>query len=97
MQSWGIPADRISEISKDPVPGNLYYEIAQRQERIAKAPETILYSTVHLPETDNLYYKDHNLYNFDAKIVDVFANVLDGGKRNILIVDKSAIYPTSGG
>jgi alanyl-tRNA synthetase len=97
MQSWGIPADRISEISKDPVPGNLYYEIAQRQERIAKAPETILYSTVHLPETDNLYYKDHNLYNFDANIVDVFANVLDGGKRNILIVDKSAIYPTSGG
>lgn len=30
MQSWGIPADRISEISKLPVPGDLYYEIAQR-------------------------------------------------------------------
>jgi alanyl-tRNA synthetase len=28
MQSWGIPADRISELSKEPVPGNLYYEIA---------------------------------------------------------------------
>ena len=66
MQSWGIPADRISEISKDPVPGNLYYEIAQRQERVAKATEAILYSTVHLPETDNLYYKDHNMMHFDA-------------------------------
>lgn len=66
MQSWGIPADRISEISGLPVPGNLYYEIAQRQERIAKAPETILYSTVHLPETKNLYYDDHNMYSFDA-------------------------------
>jgi alanyl-tRNA synthetase len=97
MQSWGIPADSIAEISKQAIPGNLYYEIAQRQERIAKAPETILYSTVHLPETDNLYYKDHNLMHFDAKIVDVFANVLDGGKRNIMILDQSAIYPTSGG
>jgi hypothetical protein len=30
MQSWGIPADSIAEISKQPIPGNLYYEIAQR-------------------------------------------------------------------
>ena len=97
MQSWGIPADSIAEISKQAIPGNLYYEIAQRQERIAKAPETILYSTVHLPETDNLYYKDHNLMHFEGKIVDVFANVLDGGKRNIMILNQSAIYPTSGG
>ena len=28
MQSWGIPADSIYEISKQPIPGNLYYEIA---------------------------------------------------------------------
>jgi alanyl-tRNA synthetase len=28
MQSWGIPADRISVISGLPIPGNLYYEIA---------------------------------------------------------------------
>lgn len=64
---------------------------------MAKAPENILYSTVHLPETDNLYYKDHNLMSFDAKVVDVFANVLDHNKRNLLILDRSAIYPTSGG
>ena len=30
MQSWGIPADKIAELSKEPVPGNLYYEIATR-------------------------------------------------------------------
>ena len=77
MQSWGIPADRISVISGLPIPGNLYYEIAQRQERVAVASETILYSTAHLPETDNLDYQDHNLFNFDATVVDVFANVLD--------------------
>ena len=97
MQSWGIPADRISQISGVAVPGNLYYEIAQRQERIAKAPESILYSTVHLPETDNLYYKDQSLFDFDAKVVDVFSNLLDHNKNNILILDRSAIYPTSGG
>jgi alanyl-tRNA synthetase len=80
------------------VPGNLYYEIAQRQERIAKAPELILYNTLHLPETMNLYYLDHHQYDFDAKIVTVFQNLLDkSNKRNILILDRSAIYPTSGG
>ena len=61
MQSKGIPADKVSDYSKLPVPGNLYYEIALRQERVAKAPEQILYQTNHLPETENLYYKDHNL------------------------------------
>lgn len=30
MTSWGIPADKIAEISKTPIPGNLYYEIATR-------------------------------------------------------------------
>lgn len=31
MQSWGIPADAIADISKTPIPGNLYLEIANRQ------------------------------------------------------------------
>ena len=97
MQSWGIPADKISEISGIPVPGNLYYEIAIRIEKMAKPPEVILYSTAHLPETDNLYYKDHNLFDFEAQIVDVFTNVVEENKRNILILDRSAVYPTSGG
>jgi len=37
------------------------------------------------------------MYNFEAQVVDVFSNVLDKNKRNILIVDRSAVYPTSGG
>lgn len=52
---------------------------------------------MHLPETKNLYYDDHLMYEFDAKVIDVFTNVLDHNKRNILILDRSAIYPTSGG
>jgi len=97
MQSHGIPADKISEIVKAPIPGNLYYEIAIRQERVAKAAEVILYNTSHLPETDNIYYKDQTVMNFDAKICAIFQNVLQKNIPNIVILDKSAIYPTSGG
>lgn len=97
MQSHGIPADKISEIVKAPIPMNLYYEISQRQERTAKATELILYNTTHLPETDNMYYKDHSMMQFDATIVEVFKNVQQNNMANIVILDKSAIYPTSGG
>lgn len=37
MQSWGIPADAISQITKLPIPGNLYYEISNRLEATQKA------------------------------------------------------------
>eukprot|EP01016_Furgasonia_blochmanni_P018253 TRINITY_DN2078_c0_g2_i4.p1 TRINITY_DN2078_c0_g2~~TRINITY_DN2078_c0_g2_i4.p1 ORF type:complete len:764 (-),score=336.45 TRINITY_DN2078_c0_g2_i4:2205-4496(-) len=96
MTSWGIPADAIAQISGQPVPGNLYYEIATRQDRIAKAAEVILYNTAHLPETVNLYYKDHRIA-FDAKVVDIFANLKEKNLRNIVILDQSVFYPTSGG
>ena len=56
MQSYGIPADRVAQISGIPVPGNLYDEIATRLEKTAKKPELVLYDLVHLPETVNLYY-----------------------------------------
>ena len=97
MQSHGIPADLISEIVKAPIPQNLYYEIAMRQERTAKATETILYNTTHLKETDNLFYKDHTLMEFDATILDVYKNVLQKDIPNLMILDQSAVYPTSGG
>jgi hypothetical protein len=32
ITSWGIPADIVSQVTGQPVPGNLYYEIANRQE-----------------------------------------------------------------
>lgn len=64
MQSWGIPADAISEITKIPIPGNLYYEIATRAEKIHKAEEVILYDTSEIAETENMYYKDSKLFKF---------------------------------
>jgi len=64
---------------------------------VAKKPETILYNTLHLPETKNLYFDDSHLFDFEAEIVDVFQNVLEENKRNLLILNQSAFYPTSGG
>ena len=97
ITSWGIPADRVHEISGIPPPSDLYYEISYRQEQIAVAPEAILYNTTHLPETKNLYYNDHKLMNFNTKVVDVLPNITQGGIKNIVILAESAFYPTSGG
>ena len=97
MQSYGIPADRVAQISGIPVPGNLYVEIATRLEKTAKKPELVLYDLVHLPETVNLYYTQQEKYDYDAKVIDVLQNKMDNLRKNILILDRSAIYPTSGG
>ncbi len=48
VTSWGIPADQVAQFSGIAVPGNLYNEIAYRQEQQAKATEVILYNTAHL-------------------------------------------------
>ena len=99
MQSWGIPADRISEISGISIPGNLYLEIAERLERTVKATEVILYDTTHLDETDNIFYKDNHQDKFEGRIVDLFINLdkTHTNKQNIVILNKSLFYPTSGG
>ena len=76
MQSHVIPCDKISEVVQAPIPQNLYYEIALRQERTAKAAETILYNTTHIPETKMIFYDDHDLMDFDATIIEVFNNIL---------------------
>ena len=75
---------------KTEIPGNLNFEISQRQERVAKRPEQILYNTGHLPETRSMYFEDTHMYKFEAEVLEIFANVLDKenkGKRNIVILD----------
>jgi len=37
------------------------------------------------------------MVDFDAKILDVFKNVTNNQIPNIIILDRSAVYPTSGG
>lgn len=100
IQSYGIPADIISEIAKIPIPGNLYYEIALREEQICKVAEQILYDTSHLAETDAMFYQDHHMNQFKGEIIEVLKNVEKGemkGKNNIVILNQSGFYPNSGG
>jgi alanyl-tRNA synthetase len=97
MSSYGIPADTIAQVSGLEIPTNLYYYIADKKDRITKATPAVLYDTSHLPETENLYYKNHHLYDFESQITDVFLNVEQENKQNIIILSKSAFYPTSGG
>lgn len=57
-----------------------------------------MYDTIKFPETENLYYIDHRLYKFNGKVVGVLSNVENKHKgKNIVLLDRSAFYPTSGG
>ena len=98
VTSFGIPADRVAEVSKSPIPPNLYYAIAEIQDRMVKQAAEVKYDTAGKPETENLYYVNHRMEEFDAKIIDIFKNKEEEGKgNNILIFNKSAFYPFSGG
>ena len=44
-----------------------------------------------------MYFDNARMESFDAEVVEVFANVTEQDKRNLLILNKSAFYPTSGG
>jgi alanyl-tRNA synthetase len=61
VQSWGIPAETISQITKLPIPGNLHDKISSGQEQTVKAEGVPIYDTHDFPETENLYYKDHRM------------------------------------
>lgn len=57
-----------------------------------------MYDTIKFPETQNLYYENHRLYEFEGRIVGILENVEDKQKgKNIVLFDRSAFYPTSGG
>lgn len=99
IQSWGIPAEKISETTKFPIPDDLYIKIAEECERTVVPLEINLYDTNHLPATDLLFYKNQDIDKFTCKIIDVFVNMgkEENGKLNIVLTDCSAFYPTSGG
>ena len=67
-------------------------------DKVAKATEKVLYDTIAYPETENIYYQNHRTYDFEAKVVGVLDNIEHKNKvKNIVILDRSAFYPTSGG
>jgi len=97
VTSWGLPADTVAVVAKQDTPGNLYDEIARRQESQMIATAPILYNTAHLKETESLYYENHEEYDFTAQIVEVFPNITNENSPSIVILDRSHFYPTSGG
>ena len=97
VTSWGLPADKISDFSGLPVPDNLYYEISQQQEKSAKPMPTVLYNTSSIPPTDSLYFAQHLLFEFDGTILQVLNNVEKNNEPSLVVLDRSAFYPTSGG
>ena len=97
VQSYGMPAETVANITGLPIPGNLHYTIAERQERSVRAVPQVLYATAHLPPTRSLYYYHHRDYAFNGKILQVMLNVTDNQSPSIVVLDQSAFYPTSGG
>ncbi|KAL0212960.1 hypothetical protein RCL1_006586 [Eukaryota sp. TZLM3-RCL] len=99
ITSQGLSPDKISEISKQSVPANLYYELSERQEKVARKELQQLYDTVNVSPTVDLYYDDETQNEWIAKVVAVLINndSAHKGKRNVVILDQSCVYPTSGG
>ena len=71
--------------------------MAARSDTIAKVQDAILYSTAHLKETECVYYENHRQLTFESKVLEVFENVKQNKARNIVVVEKTSFYPTSGG
>jgi alanyl-tRNA synthetase len=97
VTAHGIPAETVAALAGEEIPGNLWYAIAEQQEREVRVAPTVLYQTAHLAETKNLYLDAHRSYQFDAKILEVIPNVQDKNSPSIIVLDRSAFYPTSGG
>lgn len=98
VTSYGLDAEKIHELTGMTIPGSLYYEIATREEKSVKQAIGQLYDTAHLPATKELFYHGHG-HDFDmtAKIVTVIANLEQKMAHNIVVLDQTSFYPTSGG
>ncbi|KAL0215711.1 hypothetical protein P9112_007895 [Eukaryota sp. TZLM1-RC] len=99
VTSQGLSPDKIAEISKQEVPSNLYYEIAERQDKVAKKELQQLYETASFPATDELFYELESQDEWEAKVVGILENAdpHHTGKRNVILLNQTCIYPTSGG
>ena len=96
--SYGLDADKISSITGEPVPDNFYYELATLAERQAPVAAPQLYDTTHLPPTEEMFYATGNLFELrGAKVVALMPNVQQKNRPNLIVLDRTLFYPTSGG
>ncbi|RMF56072.1 alanine--tRNA ligase [Candidatus Woesearchaeota archaeon] len=95
--SHGISPDFIKEEfekngKKLSVPDNFYARVASLHENKQQATQTRKELDVDfgdLPDTKILYYEHYDLTEFEAVVLAV--------KRDLVVLDKTAFYPTSGG
>ena len=101
--SHGLPPEIVKQVSepagvKVTVPENFYALIAKRHMQANKPAEmdetetegSLEASVSKLPPTEQMYYDDAYIKEFDAKIL----KVIDGG---YVVLDKTCFYPEGGG
>lgn len=89
-QSYGITPEDVKEITGITPPAGVYSAIeeAGKQKRTGKK-EGIAVDVSDLPRTEALYYDDQEMFDFEARVVDV--------RGDWVILDKTAFYPEGGG
>ncbi len=91
--SHGIPPEIVVRVAKErgvevEMPKDFYAELAKRHMKAEKkVTEKRLKGTY--PKTEKLYYDNPKLFEFTAKVV--------GVEGNMVILDRTAFYPESGG
>ncbi len=95
--SNGISPDMVKEAAikynkKVKIPDNFYNLVVERHEKVDQVYATerkIELDLEGIPETKSLYYYDYTVISNDAKVL----KIID----NMIILDQSVAYPTSGG
>lgn len=87
--SHGISPDMIPGVT---IPKDFYAKTAALHEKKVHVAATVKEEKVplpNIPETKALYYDDYKRTEFDAKVLKIIGN--------IVVLDQTAFYPTSGG
>ncbi|MCP8304550.1 MAG: alanine--tRNA ligase [archaeon] len=98
-ESHGLHPQQVSEISKDigmkvEIPLDFFSALVKKKSQLEVTrpqdeQQRLMGRFAGLPETEALYYKDVNLFEFDAKVLRV-----DG---NFVVLDRTAFYSEGGG
>lgn len=90
-----VQAEAMKHGKKIHIPDNFYVLVAERHEKQEQIHATRRELDIDIPEdeeTEVLYYDDADFVMFTAKVTHIC-----GPKKQYLILDKTAFYPTSGG
>jgi alanyl-tRNA synthetase len=101
--SHGLPPEIVKQVAEDEgvtveIPENFYALIANRhmqaekpgEEEEGKAEKTLETAVAELPPTEQMYYADAYLREFDAKALKVV-------NRQFVVLDRTCFYPEGGG